>query len=120
MARDEINAFLGAGTTYQGRLDFEGSVRIDGNFQGEVESSGTLVVGKDATIIGQVKVGQLVLSGRLEGDVTAQKKVTMHKTAVFYGNLVTPALVVEDGAVLEGKVTMDFTSQASLPAEVED
>ena len=48
MARDEINAFLGSGTDYQGKLNFQGAVRIDGNFNGEVESEGTLVVGREA------------------------------------------------------------------------
>lgn len=106
MAKDEINAFLGVGTTYRGRLDFTGSVRIDGTFEGEVESEGTLVVGREAVISGQVRVGQLVLGGTLSGDVTAAQRVVLHKTARFTGVLHTPGLLVEEGAVLEGKVCM--------------
>lgn len=106
MARDEINAFLGSGTTYQGRLNFQGSVRIDGNFTGEIASEGTLVIGKDANVQGQMDVGQLVLSGRVQGEVQAAKKVVLHKTAVFVGRLTTPSLVIEEGAVVEGEVTM--------------
>lgn len=106
MAKDEINAFLGVGTAYQGRLDFTGSVRIDGRFDGEVESEGTLVVGREAVITGQVKVGQLVLGGDLSGDVVAGTRVVLHKTARFRGTLTTPALSVEEGAVLEGQVRM--------------
>mgnify|MGYP006300015065 CR=1 FL=1 len=115
MAKDEINAFLGAGTNYQGRPNFQGAVRIDGNFHGEVESEGTLVIGKDAKVQGQIKVGQLVLSGKLEGEIEATSKVVLHKTADLQGNLLTPVLMVEEGAVLEGRVNMG----GSAPPEEE-
>ena len=106
MARDEINAFLGAGTNYQGKLNFQGAVRIDGNFQGEVQSDGTLVVGQEAMVEGQVRVGQLVLSGKIRGEVEAKSKVVLHKTANLEGNIRTPVLVVEEGAILEGQLNM--------------
>jgi cytoskeletal protein CcmA (bactofilin family) len=113
MARDEINAFLGAGTNYHGKLHFQGAVRIDGNFQGEVVSEGTLVIGQDAVVDGQVKVGQLVLSGRIKGEVEAKNKVGLHKTANLQGNIRTPVLVVEEGAVLEGELVMGSRDTAA-------
>ena len=113
VAKDEINAFLGVGTTYRGRLDFTGSVRIDGSFDGEVESEGTLVVGREALVTGQIRVGTLVLGGTLTGDVKASQRVVLHKTARFTGNVVTPALSVEEGAVLEGQVCMAAEGLAS-------
>ncbi|WP_338669103.1 bactofilin family protein [Pseudodesulfovibrio methanolicus] len=113
MARDEINAFLGAGTNYHGKLHFQGAVRIDGNFQGEVVSEGTLVIGQDAVVDGQVKVGQLVLSGRIKGEVEAKNKVVLHKTANLQGNIRTPVLVVEEGAVLEGELVMGSLDAAA-------
>ncbi|WP_084458105.1 bactofilin family protein [Desulfocurvus vexinensis] len=106
MGRDEINAFLGTGTTYQGRLDFQGSVRIDGTFKGEVASQGTLVIGKDANVEGTVNVGQLIISGRLQGEINAKDKIILHKTANVVGSLSSPVLVIEEGAVLEGQITM--------------
>ena len=106
MAKDEINAFLGAGTNYHGKLHFQGAVRVDGHFQGEVMSDGTLVVGQEAVVEGQIKVGQLILSGNIRGEVEADIKVVLHKTANLQGNLSTPVLVVEEGAVLEGRLDM--------------
>jgi cytoskeletal protein CcmA (bactofilin family) len=122
MARDEINAFLGAGTNYHGKLHFQGAVRIDGNFQGEVVSEGTLVIGQDAVVDGQVKVGQLVLSGRIKGEVEAKNKVVLHKTANLQGNIRTPVLVVEEGAVLEGQLVMGSldTAKSAKPEETSD
>lgn len=112
MARDEINAFLGAGTSYEGKLNFEGSVRIDGNFVGEVDSEGTLVVGQEAEVQGAIRVNQLVLSGRVRGEVVARGKVVLHRTANLVGSLATPVLVVEEGAVLEGSITMGTLESA--------
>ena len=109
MAKDEINAFLGAGTSYQGKLLFQGSVRIDGEFRGEVESEGTLVVGREAKLLGQIKVGQLIVSGHINGEIIATDKVTLHSKANLVGSVRTPSLVVEDGAVLEGEVKMGST-----------
>ncbi len=120
MARDEINAFLGAGTNYHGKLHFQGAVRIDGNFQGEVVSEGTLVIGQEAVVDGQVKVGQLVLSGKIKGEVEAKTKVVLHKTANLQGNIRTPVLVVEEGAVLEGELIMGSISSASDAKPEED
>ncbi|MEF2144636.1 MAG: polymer-forming cytoskeletal protein [Desulfovibrionaceae bacterium] len=117
MAKDEINAFLGAGTNYNGKLNFQGSVRIDGNFTGEVESEGTLVIGKDAIVEGTVLVGQLVLSGRLTGEVEARQKVSLKKSADLRGNVRTPVLVVDEGAVLEGTLTMG--APGALPTSSE-
>jgi cytoskeletal protein CcmA (bactofilin family) len=120
MARDEINAFLGTGTNYQGKLNFQGAVRIDGNFNGEVESEGTLVVGKDACVEGVVHVGQLILSGKIVGEVLSKEKAVLHKTANLQGNLVTPTLMVEEGAVLEGQVTMTSSVPKSTNEEKEE
>ncbi|GAB6038297.1 polymer-forming cytoskeletal protein [Fundidesulfovibrio butyratiphilus] len=106
MAKEDINAFLGAETSYKGRLDFSGAVRIDGAFEGEIESDGTLVVGREAVISGQVRVGQLVLGGTLTGDVICSIRTVFHKTAKFCGTLSTPALNVEEGAILDGSLRM--------------
>ncbi len=119
MAKDEINAFLGAGTNYNGRLNFHGSVRIDGIFTGEVESDGTLVIGHDAEVEGTIKVGKLVLSGKLKGEVLSTGKVVLNKTAEMQGNIHTPTLVMDEGAVLEGSLTMGTVKTSSNSAQAE-
>jgi cytoskeletal protein CcmA (bactofilin family) len=106
MGKNEINAFLGVGTSYQGRLRFHGIVRIDGEFDGEIVSDGTLMVGKDARVSGSLQVGRLLCGGVVEAEVAASGKVVLHKGGVFRGELRTPALVVEDGAKIEGRVSM--------------
>ena len=107
MAKDDITAFLGSGTIYNGQLSFVGSVRIDGQFTGEIKSEGTLILGKDARVDGTIQVSQLVLSGNLNGDVIVTGKTIMHKSANLTGNLVTHSLIMEEGALLQGSINMD-------------
>lgn len=106
MAKDEINAFLGVGTSYEGKLQFQGSVRIDGDFLGQITSEGTLIVGQEAKIDGQISVSCLILSGFVKGNVEAASKVVIHKSARLQGALHSPCLVMEEGAVLDGEVHM--------------
>jgi cytoskeletal protein CcmA (bactofilin family) len=113
MAKDEINAFLGVGTSYQGKLNFQGSVRIDGHFDGEVFSEGTLVVGQEAEVEGTLNVGQLVLSGTVKGTVFARERVVLHRTANMQGGVNTPSMVMEEGARMDGKVLMSTSPEES-------
>ncbi|MDL2314003.1 polymer-forming cytoskeletal protein [Desulfovibrio sp. OttesenSCG-928-C14] len=104
--KEEFNAYLGAGTVYKGQLSFMGTVRIDGEYIGEIRSEGTLILGKDAKVRGQIQVAQLILSGTLEGEIIVTKKTIMHKTARLFGGITTPILAMEEGACLHGKVQM--------------
>ncbi len=106
MSKDEFNAFLGAGTTYEGLLNFAGAVRIDGTFKGEIKSEGTLILGKDAQVSAQVDVGQLILSGCIHGDMKVSKRTVLHKTAKLIGTLATPVLIMEEGAIIQGSISM--------------
>lgn len=109
----ELNAFLGVGTEYRGKLDFVGTVRIDGRFEGEISTEGDLVLGRKASIKGSVRVGRLTSCGRIEGDVEVKEHSMFEKTSVLTGSLNTPSLVVEKGAVIEGVVVMTSEGQAA-------
>ncbi|MDD4732456.1 MAG: polymer-forming cytoskeletal protein [Desulfovibrio sp.] len=114
---NELNAFLGAGTEYTGSLDFVGTVRIDGIFDGEISSEGTLVLGKDAVIRGTIHIGSLISNGRIFGDVVASGKAVLQKHSTLDGSLATQALVVEEGATVEGDVVMhDGAKRTTLEA----
>ena len=116
MAKDDITAFLGSGTIYNGQLNFVGSVRIDGQFTGEITSEGTLILGKDAKVEGNIHVNQLVLSGTLHGDVVVTGKTILHKSANLTGNLATKLLIMEEGAQLQGQITMNPEAVLAKPS----
>jgi len=113
----ELNAFLGTGTRFTGHLHFEGSVRIDGNFQGNITSPGTLILGREAVVKGEIEVSNLNANGTIIGTVRASRHVHLHENAVIDGLLVTPALGMDDGAVVNGTIEMNRAALASDPAE---
>lgn len=108
----ELNAFLGVGTEYRGKLDFVGTVRIDGRFEGEISTDGDLILGRKASICGTVRVGRLTSCGEIKGDVYVKESAMFEKTSVLNGSLTTPILVVERGAVVEGSISMSGTPVA--------
>lgn len=102
----EIRAFLGEGTSFSGTLQFDGTVRFDGRFEGEVSGSDLLIIGQAAIVRADIQVGSLVVSGRVEGNIVARKRVELLPTARVTGTIKTPGLVVSDGAVFNGTCEM--------------
>jgi cytoskeletal protein CcmA (bactofilin family) len=121
-AKDEINAFLGKDTEFEGKFSFTGAVRIDGKFSGEIFSSGTLIVGESAVIKSKVHVGDMILSGEVHGDIVAVNKVEINVPGKLFGNIQTPKLVIKEGVVFEGNCTMraidkEIQRETTLPPQ---
>ena len=110
----EINAFLGQGTDFDGKLTFEGTVRLDGKFSGEIFSPGILIVGETAVINADINVSTLILSGELTGNIEAKAKVEVHSPGKVYGNIKTPSLVIDEGAIFEGNCAMNKNEQKKV------
>lgn len=102
-----MNAFLDRGTKFEGKLTFEGTVRIDGKFNGEIFSKDRLVIGEGGEVDGTVEVGQCIISGTFRGDLKVRDRVELQAPAKFYGTLTAPTLIVSEGVVLEGNVKME-------------
>lgn len=106
MGKGDIKAFLGAGSRFEGKLEFDEIVRLDGDFIGEVNSKGALIIGELATVKAEVNVENLTISGKFKGNIKARCKVELKKPAQVEGNIETPSLSIEEGVVLNGSVTM--------------
>ncbi|MBW2028366.1 MAG: polymer-forming cytoskeletal protein [Deltaproteobacteria bacterium] len=104
--RDEINAFLGRGTTFEGKVTFDGAVRIDGHFKGEIFTEGILIVGESARIESDIRVSQIIVSGEVHGNITAEKRVEIHSPGKVIGNIRAPVVVIEEGVVFDGNCRM--------------
>jgi cytoskeletal protein CcmA (bactofilin family) len=107
MGKHDINAFLGVGTSFHGRLTFEGVVRVDGEFEGDIVSSGVLVVGREGRVSGRLALGQLRCDGLVTADVTAAARVVVHASGRIVGTVRSPSLVVEEGGRIDGEVAME-------------
>jgi cytoskeletal protein CcmA (bactofilin family) len=103
----DVEAFLGKNTSFEGKITFEGMARLDGRFAGEVSSGDFLFIGEHADIDAEIKVGTLVVDGKVSGNVSVASKVAIHTTGKLYGNIDTPALVIEEGGLFEGSCKMD-------------
>jgi cytoskeletal protein CcmA (bactofilin family) len=107
----QIKAYMGEDTVFNGSLTFDGTVRIDGKFEGQVITEDTLIVGETGHLIAEISAGTVVCMGRVEGTVMASKKVEIHSTSRVVGNVKSPALYIEMGGVLDG--TCDMTGKES-------
>ena len=104
--KEEVKAFLGEGTEFNGLLSFEGTVRIDGKFEGEVVSKDTLILGNSAVMNAEVSVGIIIVRGKIAGNIVASKKIEIRAEGEVIGNIKTPLLFIEEGAILDGKCEM--------------
>jgi len=108
---EEIKAFLGQGAEFEGKLIFNGSVRIDGKFQGEIFGQGSLVVGQGALVKANITVKSVYISGDVQGDIEVNEKMNIHATGKFSGNVRTPVFIMEEGAFFDGRSYMADVNQ---------
>ena len=102
----DVQAHLGHGSRVEGKLTFEGSVRIDGQIEGEISAQDTVIVGEGAELTAQIQANSVVVQGRVTGDITARKRVELKAPGTVIGNISTPSLVIHDGVVFEGHCSM--------------
>ena len=102
----KVNAFIGKGVEFQGSLSYDGTIRVDGAFEGEIYTEGCLLVGEGATVTAKVRAGTVICKGKIRGDVVAREKVVLREPAVLTGSLTTPMLSMEEGVRFNGEVNM--------------
>ncbi|MFH1139439.1 MAG: polymer-forming cytoskeletal protein [Pseudomonadota bacterium] len=105
-SRSEISAFIGLGTEFKGELTFEGVIRLDGRFSGEIRSAGTLIVGDTAHVTAEIEVDTVVVSGEVHGNIRAANRVQLHAPAKHFGNIISPVVTIDEGVVFEGNCHM--------------
>jgi cytoskeletal protein CcmA (bactofilin family) len=103
---EEITTILGKGSNFDGKLTFEGTVRIDGRFSGEIRTEGTLILGESAEVEANILAAIVVVQGRVRGDIRASESLSIQAPARVQGNLTTPNLMIEKGAFFEGHCSM--------------
>lgn len=112
----ELNGFLDARSRINGELRFDDTFRVDGHLQGKTTSDGVLIVGEEGRVEGEIRVGQLFVSGTVHGSVEASDRVEIAAGARVEADVDTPVLVVEEGAHFSGGCSMGKRSE-EVPAE---
>ena len=102
----DAHTILGREAKFSGKLTFEGAVRIDGKFEGEIFTEDLLLIGPGAEVKAKLNVGSVVINGMVEGDVVAKSSVEIKAPGRLKGNIQTPTLVIEKGVTFDGSCRM--------------
>jgi cytoskeletal protein CcmA (bactofilin family) len=113
MDENRITGFIDEGTEFTGELKFKGSFRVDGYFNGRIESESMLIVGERGKVEADVVVNYLLINGEFRGSIKAVEKVEIHNRGRVFGSIQTPKLAIEEGAYLEANC---LTAESAAPA----
>ena len=116
---DHVSGFLDKGTNMTGELEFAGTLRIDGNFQGSISTADNLVIGEHAVVHANIKVGEIEIHGQFFGTVEAKGRVEVFPSGRVRGDIHTPTLCVNPGACLDGgiRMTEEHSDESTAPAD---
>ncbi len=108
----DLNALLGRGSEFEGKLTFEGTVRIDGKFTGTIVTNDVLVIGEGAKVSAEITCGTVIVHGEIVGNLKAKTAVELHHPGRMKGNIETPSLMIEKGVSFEGQCKMEGVEKA--------
>jgi cytoskeletal protein CcmA (bactofilin family) len=109
-----LSGFVGYGTVLTGETSFQAMLRVDGHLTGRVSSeNGTLIVGSNGRVDANIMVAAATINGTINGDIIALERIELGRTARVVGNIQTPRLVIEDGAIFEGSCAMMKAKEVS-------
>jgi cytoskeletal protein CcmA (bactofilin family) len=114
---EEINAFVGKGVSFKGVISYNGTVRIDGQLDGEIHTEGVLIVGEDAVLTAKITAGTVVCKGKITGDISAREKVKLRSPAVVNAGVKAPLLSMEEGVVFNGHLEMSQPATRDTPRD---
>jgi len=103
----EVHTLLGKGSEFEGKLTFEGQVRIDGKFNGQIVTKDVLVIGDGARVNAEITAGTVIINGQVEGNVKATQIIELKTPGRVKGNLETPSLSMDRGVIFEGSLKME-------------
>ncbi len=111
----EINTLLGRGSEFEGKLTFEGTVRVDGKISGQIFSDDVLVVGEGAEVHAEIDIGEIIVQGLVVGNIRAKRAVEIHAPGKVKGDITTPSLQIDKGVIFEGKCFMEGVADGTRP-----
>ena len=104
--QSDLNGFLDSGSNVTGELRFQTSFRVDGKFSGTVISEGELIVGQGGEVDGDLRVGQVVISGKVSGTIRASRRVHLSASGKLLADIDTPVLIIDEGGFFQGQCSM--------------
>lgn len=107
-----VNSIIGVGSEFKGEFKINGLLRIDGNFQGTIETSGKVLIGQTGQALTDIKARLVVIGGSVKGNIYATERVVFLSTGSIRGNIITPSLIMEEGVRFEGNCIINNRPEA--------
>lgn len=111
----DVGAYLGTGTKINGKLHFEGQATIDGEVEGEIVAQAHITIGQQAIVKGKLSAQSILVQGKVMADVVAEKKLEVQPPGSVVGDVTAMSLVIGDGAIIEGHISMKKNEGRVLP-----
>ena len=104
---DSITSFLGSGVHIEGTIEFQNTIRLDGNVKGKIcSNNGTLIIGEKAVVNAEIIVGVAIITGEVNGTIDARKRIEVYPPARVVGDIQAPAVLIEAGVMFNGNCSM--------------
>lgn len=104
---DSITTFLGADASIEGTIRFSGTIRLDGNVQGKIQSEGgTVIIGEKAVIDADIRVDNAIIMGKVTGVIDARNRIEVYPPAAVMGDIQAPTISIDAGVKFNGNCTM--------------
>lgn len=113
-AADEIVSLLGKGAELTGEITFTNGLRVNGSIKGKVKSDAILDVGPEGKVDAEVNIRKITVRGEFRGIIHAQDRVVIHKDGKVFGDIFAPCLIIEAGAIFEGRCNMSADKASKL------
>ena len=106
-----INSIIGDDTQIKGEIITKGSIRMGGEFEGKIQAHGDVLIGEGSHVTGTVAGAKVIVSGDVNGNISANGGLEITKTGKGFGDIVSDKLIVDEGAIYKGKVTLESSSK---------
>ena len=109
---ENMTAFLGKDTAFEGKLTFHGTIRIDGHVKGKILADGSLIVGEEAMIEATMHLSCISVSGEIHGNIIADDRIEIHPAGKVFGDIQATTVVINEGGIFEGNCRMQPAKEA--------
>lgn len=115
MNPNTTDTLIGEGTSFEGRIKSEASIRIEGGITGDIDCAGDVIIGEHGVVKSNISARDVVLAGSVHGNITTKGKLTITSTGSLHGNISAASFIIEEGGVFQGSSKMETKSAVPAP-----
>jgi cytoskeletal protein CcmA (bactofilin family) len=117
MNPNTTDTLIGEGTTFEGRIKSEASIRIEGGITGDIECAGDVIIGEHGVVKSNITARDVVLAGSMQGNIITKGKLTITSTGSLQGNISSASIIIEEGGLFQGNSKMESKTSTTPPIQ---